>query len=147
MKPVNQILLLSLFLSAGCAHEQTVNPLPAVVASFETRFGKDAGAKWELSADGVYLANFMLSGHPVKSYFDENGGWIRTETELLSSELPSVIVQTVLGAYKGYTISKSLQVEEIEKETIYRLSLKRGDRITEVELTSGGVILGTPMMR
>jgi hypothetical protein len=100
-----------------------------------------------LSSDKINVASFTISGHPSKSYFDGDGMWIKTETELISSELPSVIVKTVLGAYKGSTISKSLKIDEIEKETIYRLSLKSGGNISEVELTPGGVILGTPMMR
>jgi len=139
--------MVSLFLAAGCSRQKTIVPPPNVVAAFESRFGNDVIAKWELSADKVYVASFILSDHPVKSYFDENGKWNKTETELLSSELPTVIVRTVLHAYGGKSISKSLQVEELDKETIYRLSLKRGGSITEVEFTPGGVILGTPMMR
>lgn len=144
MKSLSHIILLSLFLVAGCTNKNSVNPSPPANASLEARFGKDADAKWELSADKSYVANLTVSGHPVKAYFTGNGSWIKTETELLSSQLPSVIVQTVLGAYKGYTISKSLLVDENEKEPVYRLSLKRGGKMTEVVLTTGGVILDTP---
>ena len=147
MKISVSFLILSLLLVAGCTYQKSVKPSSRVFASFESKFGKDISAEWELSSDKLYVATFTTSGHPSKSYFDENGVWIKTETEFLSSELPSVILQTVLGAYKGSTISKSLKIDENEKETIYRLSLKRGGNITEVELTSGGVILGTPMMR
>ena len=49
----------------------------------------------------------LISGTILsKAYFDENGRWIKTETELLSSELPSVMVKTVVGAYKGNSIFK-----------------------------------------
>jgi hypothetical protein len=147
MKITIHFLILSLLMVAGCSRQKPVNPSSKVITSFESKFGKDISTKWELSSDKSYVANFTFSGHPVKSYFSENGKWIKTETEFLSSELPSVIVQTVLGAYKGYNISKSLKIDEIEKETIYRLSLKSGGSITEVELSSGGVILGSPMMR
>jgi hypothetical protein len=147
MKITIPLLVLSLLLVAGCSHQKSVNPSSRVLAVFESKFGKDISATWELSSDKSYVANFTISGHLAKAYFDENGRWIKTETEFLSSELPPVIVKTVLGAYKGSTISKSLKIDEIEKETIYRLSLKRGGIITEVELSSGGVILGTPMMR
>jgi hypothetical protein len=144
MKIVSHIILLSLFLATGCTNEKPISPSPAAKASQESKFGKDSKAKWELSADKSYIANLTISGHPVKAYFSENGKWIKTETEFLSSELPSVIVKTVLGAYKGFTISKSLLIDENGKESVYRLSLKRGGRITEVELSTGGVILGTP---
>jgi hypothetical protein len=147
MKIAVPLVIFSLLMVSGCTYQKSVKPSPKVIASFESRFGKEISVKWELSSDKIYAASFSASGHPSKSYFDENGEWIKTETEFLSSELPSVILQTVLGAYKGSTISKSLKVDENEKETIYRLSLKRGGNITEVELTSGGVILGAPMMR
>jgi hypothetical protein len=147
MKIISHLLILSLLLVAGCVRQKSVIPSPEVLASYETRFGKDVNANWELSSDKSFVANLTISGHPVKAYFEENGRWIKSETEYISSELPSVIVKTVLGAYKGYNISKSLKIDEIEKETVYRLSLKRGGNITEVDLTPGGVILGTPMLR
>ena len=147
MKISIHLLILSLLLVAGCSRQKSVNPSSKVISSFELKFGKDINAVWELASDKSFVGNFTISGHPAKAYFDENGRWIKTETEFISSELPSVIVKTVLGAYMGSTISKSLKIDEFEKETIYRLSLKRGGIITEVELSSGGVILGTPMMR
>jgi hypothetical protein len=147
MKIKFHLLILSMLLVAGCSHQKSVIPSSKVISSFELKFGKDISAVWELSSDKSFVGNFTISGHPAKAYFNENGRWFKTETEYMSSELPSVIVKTVLGAYKGSTISKSLKIDEIEKEIIYRLSLKRGDRITEVELSSGGVILGNPMMR
>ncbi len=144
MKLITCIFILNLFLFAGCTNRNTINPSPEVNASLESKFGKDANAKWELSADRSYIAKLNVSGHPVKAYFTENGKWIKTETELISSELPSVIVKTVLGAYKGSSISKSLLIDESGKESVYRLSLVRGGKRTEVDLTTGGVILGTP---
>jgi hypothetical protein len=141
MKISLRLLILSLMLVAGCVHKNRVSPSPEVLASFESRFGKDVSSKWELSDDQLYIANFTFSAHHTKSFFDKNGSWIKTETELASSELSSVIVKTVLGAYKGYNISKSLKIDEKEKETIYRLSLSRGGKITDVELNSGGVIM------
>jgi hypothetical protein len=147
MKITPHLLILSLFLVVACSQPKSVDPPSKVIASFESKFGKDIIAKWELSTDKSFVANFKSLGHPVKAYFEENGRWIKSETEYLSSELPSVIVQTVLGAYRGSSISKSLRIDEIEKVTIYRLSLKRGGSITEVELSSDGVILGAPMMR
>jgi hypothetical protein len=147
MKVINHVLIFCLLLVAGCGRQKSVDPTPEALASFESRFGKDISARWELSADKLLVASFTNSGHPSEAYFSEDGKWIKSETEYISSELPSVIVQTVLGAYKGSSISKSLKIEETDKETIYRLSLKRGGNITEVELSSGGVILGTPMMR
>jgi hypothetical protein len=147
MKISTQLLLLSLFFASGCSRQKTIVPPPNVAAAFESRFGNEVDVMWELSADEVYVASFVLSDQPVKSYFDENGKWNKTETEILSSELPTVLVRTVLHAYGGKSISKAQKVEELDKETIYRLSLKRGGSITEVEFTPGGVILGTPMLK
>jgi hypothetical protein len=147
MKINSYLLILSLLMVAGCVHQKSVNPSPKVLASFESKFGKDVSATWELSADKAYVATITTSGHPAKAYFNENGNWFKSETEYTASELPPVIVETVLGAYKGSSISKSLKIEEIEKETVYKLSLKVGNSISEVELTPGGVILGTPMLR
>lgn len=147
MKIKSYLLIFSLLMVAGCVRQKIVKPSPEVLASFETKFGKDMPANWELSSDKLYIASMTTSGRPAKAYFDENGKWFKLETEYISSELPAVIVKTVLGAYKGYNISKSLKIDETGKETFYRLSLSRGGNITEVDLSPGGVILGTPMIR
>jgi len=147
MKIPCYLLMFSLLTLTGCGRRKPANPPDAILSSFESRFGNSIGAEWELSADTAYIASFKESNHPSKAYFDMNGTWIKTETELLSSELPSIIVKTVLGSFKGSTISKSLLVNEGEKESIYRLSLKRRGNLTEVDLTAGGVILNPPQVR
>jgi hypothetical protein len=148
MKILSQVLIMMcLMVAAGCSNKKTVTPAPAVLTSFESLFGKNTRVSWEVTDRKTYLASFTHDGHPAKSYFDESGKWLKTETELISSELPPVIVKTVVGAYNGSTIFKSFQVEDPESGTIYRLTLKRGRQVTDIRLSAGGVMLDTPMLR
>jgi hypothetical protein len=131
-----------LFLAASCGEKKTsVTPSHEVVTSFETRFGKGSGARWEISGQTIFEARFKRNHHAIKAYFDKKGNWLKTESELSSSELPSVVVKTIAGAYKGNNISKVLLVEKPGESSTYRLFLKSGRQLSTIDLTTDGVIL------
>jgi hypothetical protein len=130
-----------LFLAVSCGEKKSsITPSQAVITSFETRFGKESGASWEFSGQISYEATFKRDHHAIKAYFDKNGNWLKTESELPSSELPSV-VKTIAGAYRGNSISKVLLVEKPDESTTYRLFLKDGRHLSTIDLTADGVIL------
>jgi hypothetical protein len=142
------LITVLLFPAAGCSdHNSSVKPSPPVLTSFESRFGKEIRTQWEFTGQKIFMASFQLAGRPVNAFFEEKGKWLKTETELRSSELPAVIVKTVTGAFKGSSIHKSLQVDDPDNGITYRLSLKRGGKITEVGFTSGGVIISDPIVK
>jgi len=97
--------------------------------------------RWESLGQDSIQASFLLDGHPTTAYFDGKGNWLRTETELLPSEVPAVIISTVTGAFHGRSIAKTLQIDESGKELIYRLYLKKGRQVSTVDLNTHGVIL------
>ncbi|HJZ39560.1 MAG TPA: PepSY-like domain-containing protein [Bacteroidales bacterium] len=133
------------FMSAvifSCVGNNPVIKVPeAAQRSFVSRYGTDKEVQWKKTGENDYQAVFQSGHQPAVAFYDRNGNWLKTETELKSNELPLVIVETVKNAFRGSSISKSFQVEKNSGENTFLISLKRGNRVREVELSSGGVIL------
>jgi hypothetical protein len=141
-KVILSIIPVVLILAASCGEKKSsVMPTPSVITNFEAHFGKELKASWKISGQSNYEASFNKDHHDIKAYFDKSGNWLKTESELSSSELPSVLVRTIAGAYKGNSISRVLVVEKSGEETTYRLFLKSGRQLSTVDLTTDGVIL------
>jgi len=114
-------------------------PAQSVLDSFGSHFGKETNARWEKTGQLNYQATFKQNGHAVTVSFDGRGKWLKTEKELLPSELPSVVISTIVGAYRGSSIHKAFQVDR-ENRT-YRIILKERRHLSTVELTADGVII------
>jgi len=136
------VMLAAILLTASCGGNRSRNETPQpVLSGFEASFGKVKKTQWELTIQHEYRASFIRDGHPSEAYFDPQGILLKTQTELLSSELPSVIVSTVNGAFRGSSIAKAFQIDEPGKDMIFRLHLKTGRKVSYVDLNADGVIM------
>ncbi len=127
----------------GCSRQPEVQPPVAVANAFASRFSEAGKVQWD-STGNEYRAAFNEAGHPVTAFFTPDGSWIKTETEMISSELPSVVVQTIVGAFPGNTVMKTARVDSAGNVTYYRLDIRRKNNASVVRLSTGGVILTTP---
>lgn len=136
-------VFLILLVASGCSRQPVVQPPVTVAAAFAARFSGADQVQWD-SAGNEYRAAFNATGHPVTAFFTPDGNWLKTETEMQSSELPSVVVQTIAGAFRGNTVIKSARVDSAGNVTYYRLDIRRKGKTAVVRLSTGGVILTTP---
>jgi hypothetical protein len=130
-------------LGFACSRNPGVQPPEAVTSAFASRFSNTDRVEWD-SASQEYRAVFNAAGHPVTAFFSPDGNWLKTETEMITSELPSVVVQTIVGAFHGNNIVKTARVDSAGNVTYYRLNIRRKSKTTVVRLSSGGVILTVP---
>lgn len=133
-------LVCTVIFSCG-GNSPVIKPPEAAQRSFVSRYGTDKEVLWKKTGENDYQAVFQSGEQPAVAYYDRNGNWLKTETELKSNELPLVIVETVKNAYRGSSISGAFLVEKNSGENTFLISLKRGNQLSEVELSSGGVIL------
>ena len=136
------LLTLSFVLLFSCSDRKSrIDPPQTILTNFETMFGKKTDIRWENPAQDIFQASFTRDGHPTSASFDGQGNWLKTETELLPSEVPAVIISTVAGAFHGRSITRALKIEESNKELIFRLFLKKGRQVSTVDLNTQGVIM------
>lgn len=126
-----------------CSGHSKVVPPDAVKASFDSRFSDAGSVNWE-NGESDFQAVFSDQGHVVTAFFTKEGTWIKTETEMISSELPTVVVKTIVGAFPGNSVTKAARVDSADNQTYYRLNIRRKDKNAVVRLSTGGVILMVP---
>lgn len=145
--PFAVLLFLSwILILAACTGGPAVTPPEPVKAALEQRFSDATGVKWD-SDDSGFRAVFTRGGHATTAFFLADGTWMKTETSLLPSELPSVVVQTLFGAYPGKSVDMAARVDSAGVETFYRLAIKRKGNTDVILLSSGGVILQNPEIK
>jgi hypothetical protein len=138
----NTIFTLALLMIASCCEKVHLLQIPdSVQTSFGSRYPGVVDVKWESADDNGFIAVFSTGQHLTRAHFESTGTWNKTETELKPSEIPLVIMETIKNAFGGSKIFKSVKVESNSGELTYILSLKRRNKIKEVEFSSIGVIL------
>jgi hypothetical protein len=136
------VIFISL-LGFACSGHADVKPPEVVSAAFASQFNNAGRVHWE-GAGRDFSASFSADGHDVTAFFGSDGTWLKTETEMISSELPAVVVKTIVGAFPGNSVTKTARVDSAGNVTYYRLDIRRKGKTAVVRLNPGGVILTTP---
>jgi len=136
------LYILMFYIIVSCNKKTSLSGIPeAVQDSFRLRYSLAENIAWESTDNNGFVAVFTSDQHITRVYFDNTGNLNSTETELNSSEIPLVIMETVKSAFGGRKIKKSIKVENSSGESTYILTLKRGKDIREVEFSTIGVIM------
>ena len=79
-------------------------------------------------------AEFRKNRKDVDAWFESNGTWVRTVTELTPRDLPDIIVSNVKSTYPDYLI-EDVDLIETPTEKYYLIEIeKRGFMDMEIKL-------------
>lgn len=127
MKKV-QILPLLLMIGFGListVQASTIVP-KAVNDAFRNKYPKAKKVEWEQEEDGIFEAEFRLSGKELSAEFKKDGTWLCTESELKRKHLPDAIIDSINEHFKGYKIDEVERIERPEEIIQYELELEKG---------------------
>lgn len=104
----------------------------AVISSFEQKY-PNTKASWE-NERGMLKAEFRKNRKDVDAWFESNGTWVRSVTDLTSRDLPDIVVSIVNSTYPEYYIDDADLIETpTEKYYIIEIE-KRGFMDMEIKL-------------
>ncbi|HYE54508.1 MAG TPA: PepSY-like domain-containing protein, partial [Chitinophagaceae bacterium] len=84
------LLSLSIFLFAVSMNAQ-IRKIPAeVTESFKQKYGAATNVEWKDRLTS-YVATFEQDGKKHDAYFDDDGTWKHTQTEIEQDELPTAV--------------------------------------------------------
>ena len=122
-------LLLTLALGApGFAAEDTaMSPLVPVNTrhSFEKTFASVKEVHWT-SNRNLYTADFVFNGQYVAAHYDIDGNLIGLTKNILSSQLPLFLENSLKEEYAGYWIADLIEFSS-EEGTRYYATLENGE--------------------
>ena len=132
--------LLCLFMGSCDDNDISVSDIPAqVLNSFNEKY-PSISAQWEKDVNS-YKAEFRLNGKDADAWFSTNGDWVRTEVDILKTDLPQVVVDAVQKAYEGYVIDDADWIET-PSQNYYDVDIEKGGSADiHVNVTTDGTIL------
>lgn len=118
------------------------NPPAAVKQAFQQKFPNATKVKWEKEEANEWEAEFILENKEMSASFAANGTWLETETEIVLSQLPENVLNTLKKQYAGWKILEPEKVETAQHGVLYEVELKKqGEKKKEVQLKEDGTFI------
>lgn len=130
MNFIKTVLWCSLFLSFGLqAQESNCEKIPpAVHQEFVKRYPNMFAYDWEYKKKSkLYRADFIDNGNEWKAYFNADGSWLKSETEIDKTKLPQAIWSSLSkGNYQNWKVDDIDLMQTPQYKAIYQLEMKNG---------------------
>jgi hypothetical protein len=95
---------------------------------------------WPVLNDSDYLARFDMDNSNYWVWYDENGDWIGTVTEVNTSGLPDAVNNTIKSQFPGFTLV-SADKENDKNRTAYEVKLESGSDKMKALIAENGTVL------
>lgn len=133
MKTQRSILVLVVagILSFSCT-ERKYSPDSAVKTTLKSMFPNAYFVEWEMEA-GYIHAEFTYEGNEKDVWFDMDGKWLMTETDIRASKIPAAIKTALTQTkYADWRIDDVDYIEFYNADPVYVLDVEKGE--SEVSL-------------
>lgn len=142
-----KILFFSLALLAttffGCDDDDPVFVPTEVQAAFTAKYPSAKNVEWENK--GVYkVAEFYNNNLEMSAWFDSNGVWYMTETDLTLNQLPAS-VQNAFNAsdYSAWKIDDVDMLERKDLDVIYIIEVESQNKEVDLYYNAEGILVKT----
>jgi hypothetical protein len=96
-----------------------------VLKSFEKTFSNAKEVNWTVGKD-IYKAEFVYSNQYIAAYYDEAGTLLGLTKNILSTQLPILLENSLKEDYEGYWIADVIEFSS-QDGTVYYATLENGD--------------------
>lgn len=123
------------FASCSDDDDDGINVPAEVENAFRSRYQNATNPKWE-NKIGYYVADFRQNGIESEAWFDAQGNWYMTETDIQYLGLPQAIRTThEAGDYwTGWRVDDVDMIEAPGRETVYIIEVEQNQTDTEYDL-------------
>lgn len=140
------VLILMLFgvaglVMTGCNNKHSYRPDAKIISAMNAKYPKATKVEWKQKHD-YQVAEYYDNGIESKAWFDNNGKWLMTESDMKYSALPSTIRNNFeKSMYNGW---KRGDVDKIEREgmpAVYVVEVEKEGQDTDLYFTSNGMLV------
>ena len=123
------ILLVSTMLAVSCNNDNDdFRPESVVQEAFDARFPTATNLSWSMSG-GVWLADFIFANRYVSAWFEEDGNWLLTKTEIFAANIPEKLKNAIIeSGYKDWHLDDVDHVETKGMITTYIIEVHKEDK-------------------
>ena len=118
-----------------------INPDSAVERAFDNKYPDAKSVNWERE-DGYVKADFRDGSEEAEAWFDEQGNWLLTETDLPYNALPAALQESFkAGIYGAWQVDDVDKLERPDSGTVYVLDVESGEKEVTLHYTESGILL------
>lgn len=116
-------------------------PDDQVANLFASKYPDAKSVSWESKLD-YKVADFIDGDKEAEAWFDSQGQWVMTETDVLFNELPTPVQEHfVLSQYANWKIDDVDMIERYNAETIYVIEVEKGEADIDLYYTADGTLI------
>lgn len=147
---MNTKFLILLFCLSGCLgwtacdddSDERYWPNQTITKALTEKYPEAQRISWE-NKHGYEVADFYLGDYEKEAWFDPQGNWVLTETELPFSAVPDRIKeQLAAGPYAQWNIKNDVdEIERPETTTLYIIEVEKGKQEIDLHYTENGILV------
>ena len=136
-------LVCSSFVFMSCDDDDDkFTPESIVTKAFDTKYPDAQRVSWENEA-GYVKAEFYTGSYEAEAWFDPQGNWMLTETDLPYKALPQTVKNSFEASlYAKWKIDDVDMLERPDAGTIYVLDVENGDFFSLGNSICGEIFVG-----
>ena len=136
--------LTSMTYFVACDGDKTQREYPnneAVNEAFHKRYPNASRPSWD-TEKGYAVVDFRQNGTEVEAWFDMDGNWILSETDIRYKDLPQPIRQDYEGgSYAKWRMGDIDCIERPDREALYILEVESGREEYELHYLANGMLV------
>lgn len=122
----------TLTFATGCDKDDNYTPNATIVNALNAKYPQAGRVEWDMKQN-YHVAEFWQNGVEVEAWFDSNGKWMMTETDIKFPSLPEAVKNSFNASeYKTWRIEDVDKIEKTGMETVYVIEVEKG--IQEINL-------------
>ncbi len=135
-------LVCNSFVSMSCSDDDNnFVPENVVTRAFDTKYPDARQVSWENEA-GYVKAEFYTGSYEAEAWFDPQGIWLLTETDLPYNALPQAVRSAFeAGPYASWKVDDVDKLERPDTGTIYVLDVESGERDADLHYSENGILV------
>lgn len=136
-------LLISGIVMAGCNQKKQYRPDGKIVKAFTAKYPQAKKVEWE-QKQGYYVAEFHHDNVENEVWYDQNGNWRMTESNIKYNSLPQAIRNSFENSdYKNWKREDVDKIERPGTQTIYILEIENNGKDMDLYYTENGRLVKT----
>ena len=131
------LIVIALFIFSSCNEKEVPKEIKAQFLEMEPLA---QNVEWFNSGE-LYKVYYTLNKSKKTSYFDQNGNWLETETEITKDELTPAIIEVLNTQLLEYTLKDVEIVETTDSQILYEVDLYKNGKKYDILFDKSGKII------
>lgn len=144
MKKTLLLAACTLVISQACTKEEDISKL--AMQAFDNKYPYAEAVTWQIKSNYVVAEFFNTEGnearHETNAWFDNNGNWYMTETDILFDELPNAVKEAFAASqYAEWRVEDVDKVERNNMDEIFIIEVENNNTEMDLYFSADGILV------